>query len=299
MLVGDDLDKEKKNLSFSLVLVPHSGSNSRTIKITHRTIVKLLCVVGVCLLCILVSLARFIYVNNQLVSHQQNVAQLEVLTKENQQQKAKLDELNKEAEQMRQKMDSLNSLAAKISSMLKLKSPEPSRGSVPAGMTNFTDLSTRAEVQQQVFTSYMASVENYSEYLKHRPSMLPKQGSISSAYGTRSNPFGGRSTEFHDGIDIEANYGDPVRATADGVVSFVGWDGGYGHKVEINHGYGIRTFYGHNSSLKVQVGQKVKKGDVIALAGSSGRSTGVHIHWGASLYGQSVNPLDFLNKNKL
>ncbi len=148
-----------------------------------------------------------------------------------------------------------------------------------------------------MLSTYLESAEKYNQYLSHRPSLLPNKGRINSPYGYRPNPTGG-GYEFHDGIDIDSNYGDSVYATADGVVSFAGWDSGWGQKVEIDHGFGIKTFYAHNSKLSVQVGKKVKRGDLIALAGSSGRSTGVHVHWGASLFGQSVNPLNFLNDNR-
>jgi len=139
---------------------------------------------------------------------------------------------------------------------------------------------------------------NNAQQLAHIPSILPLKGStyITSPYGYRRNPFGGRSSEFHDGVDFAASYGTPVYATADGVVSFAGWDYGYGRKIVINHGNGIITFYGHNSKFLVSAGTEVKKGELIAYSGNSGRSSGPHLHYGASLNGQSINPLTFTNK---
>jgi murein DD-endopeptidase MepM/ murein hydrolase activator NlpD len=138
---------------------------------------------------------------------------------------------------------------------------------------------------------------NNADDLAHIPSILPLKGStyVTSPYGYRRNPFGGRSSEFHDGVDFSCGYGTPVYATADGVVSFAGWDPGYGRKVVINHGNGIITFYGHNSRLVVGTGSHGKKGDLIAYSGNTGRSSGPHLHYGAYVNGQSINPLTFTN----
>lgn len=139
---------------------------------------------------------------------------------------------------------------------------------------------------------YDAALKTQST-LNHTPSILPVAGEITSPYGYRGNPFGGSSSEFHDGVDIACNPGTPVKATADGVVTFAGWDSAYGEKVSLNHGHGIETFYGHNSKLLVAVGDNVKKGEVIAYSGSTGRSTGPHLHYGAIINGKTADPLQF------
>ncbi|HWJ02069.1 MAG TPA: M23 family metallopeptidase [Verrucomicrobiae bacterium] len=288
---------DKKDFSFSLMFVPHKGARVRTLKLSHRNVVLAMVLTGAFCLALLGSVARFAYVNQKLALQQQELDQMSTLVVENQEQKQKINVLNTEAEKMRQKMDSLNSLALRISSVLKIKPQEVSRGGGPEGQTSFGELSKQADQQEQVLKSYLASAANYAEYLSHRPSIMPKHGSISSPYGYRDNPTG-RGSEFHDGIDIEADYGDPVAATADGVVVNAGWEPGWGLRIDIDHGYGMKTFYAHNSKLKVKVGQEVKRGDIISLAGSTGRSTGVHVHWGATLYGQSTNPLNFLNDNR-
>ena len=121
------------------------------------------------------------------------------------------------------------------------------------------------------------------------PSIWPAAGYVSSPYGLR---FGG--TEFHQGIDIAADMGTPIVATADGIVTAAGWNGGYGNMVDVDHGGGIVTRYGHASALAVTVGQQVRRGEVIAYVGSTGRSTGPHVHYEVRVDGQPVNPTGYL-----
>lgn len=125
------------------------------------------------------------------------------------------------------------------------------------------------------------------------PSIWPVQGTITSSFGYRGNPIGG-GTGFHEGLDIAVDFGTPVRATAAGTVSMAEWVDGYGNLVEIDHGNGIKTRYGHNSMLLVVVGQDIHVGDIISLAGSTGRSTGSHVHYEVRLNGTAVDPLAFL-----
>jgi murein DD-endopeptidase MepM/ murein hydrolase activator NlpD len=119
---------------------------------------------------------------------------------------------------------------------------------------------------------------------------------ITSGFGGRADPFGGGS-QFHKGIDFEADVGDPVLAVADGVVSFSGVRSGYGNVVEVDHGNGYVTRYAHNSRLERQVGDLVRSGQQIAKAGSSGRSTGAHVHFEVWQDGVVVNPRKFLGHN--
>ncbi len=129
------------------------------------------------------------------------------------------------------------------------------------------------------------------------PSREPIAGSfVTSGFGGRADPFGGGS-QFHKGIDFQANIGDPVLAVADGVVSFAGDRSGYGNTVEIDHGNGYVTRYAHNSRLSRQVGDLVRAGQEIAKAGSSGRSTGAHVHFELWQDGVVVNPRKFLGHN--
>lgn len=126
------------------------------------------------------------------------------------------------------------------------------------------------------------------------PSIWPVMGPLRTGYGMRNDPFGGPSVEFHKGQDISAPTGTPVNATADGVVVIAGWVRGYGNGIYIDHGNGISTRYGHLSRIDVVVGQNVKKGQHLGLVGSTGRSTGPHLHYEVRINGQAINPLSYL-----
>jgi murein DD-endopeptidase MepM/ murein hydrolase activator NlpD len=124
------------------------------------------------------------------------------------------------------------------------------------------------------------------------PSLNPTgDGGVASGFGWRWTPW----PEFHEGLDLEANYGDPVRAAAAGTVVSAGWDGGYGIKVDIDHGNGYHTWYAHLSAVDVHPGQYVRKAEVIAQVGSTGASTGPHLHYQIMLDGKPINPLPYLN----
>ncbi|GER94519.1 M23 family peptidase [hot springs metagenome] len=142
-----------------------------------------------------------------------------------------------------------------------------------------------AEIQQ--------FLKNQKDIYISTPKGWPVIGRITSEFGPRENPrYGGQ--EFHSGLDISAATGTPVRATADGIVSFAGWSAGNGNLVVVEHGFGYSTFYAHNSSIAVKVGQKVKRGDTIAYVGSTGNTTGPHLHYEVWHNGKAVNPVDFL-----
>ncbi len=120
--------------------------------------------------------------------------------------------------------------------------------------------------------------------------LRPVNGSIVSGFGYRVHPIF-RRVKFHYGVDIAAPYGTPIRAAADGVVVFAGWRRAYGITVILDHGNGLATLYAHCSRVLVSEGQTVKQGDIIALVGSTGLSTGPHLHFEVRRYGEPINPL--------
>jgi murein DD-endopeptidase MepM/ murein hydrolase activator NlpD len=126
------------------------------------------------------------------------------------------------------------------------------------------------------------------------PTMWAHLGKINNEYGFRRNPFGGRSYEFHAGLDIDGEKGDIVVAPANGTVLKAGWNSGYGNLIEINHGGGLTTRYGHLSKVNVKVGDIIERGQEIGLVGSTGRSTGPHLHYELRLNEKSINPRRFL-----
>lgn len=125
------------------------------------------------------------------------------------------------------------------------------------------------------------------------PSIWPTKGWVTSRFGYRTSPFTG-SRQFHAGIDVAGRPGTPVVAPADGRVVQVGRNGALGRTVILDHGYGIRTTFGHNSDVIVQRGQRVERGEKIAFLGSTGRSTGPHLHYAVQVDGRRVNPMNYI-----
>src|SRR5215831_12065053 len=128
------------------------------------------------------------------------------------------------------------------------------------------------------------------------PSGLPVLGYQTAGFGIRRNPFGEGGSEFHEGMDIAVEFGTPVSATADGVVFWAGPYSGYGNMVAIYHANGITSRYGHLSRVAVQQGQRIKRGDLIGYAGSTGRSTGPHVHYELRINDQPVDPMGYTGK---
>lgn len=137
------------------------------------------------------------------------------------------------------------------------------------------------------------SLLDRESFLKSTPTIMPTRGWITSYYGPRKNPYSGRM-KMHEGIDIGARTNTRIVAPADGVVIFAGVKPGFGKLVEINHGYGIETIFGHARSLSVKSGAKVKRGHEIATVGSSGYSTGPHVHYEIRVNGVPVDPFYFI-----
>ena len=151
------------------------------------------------------------------------------------------------------------------------------------------------EQQMQRINLARAQVDRLTRTLSTVPLRKPLAGDVdlSSGFGVRTDPFT-RSPAMHTGLDLQGETGDPVRATANGTVTSAGWSGGYGKVIDIDHGNGIATRYGHLSSIDVQVGQSVKIGQVIGKVGSTGRSTGPHLHYETRVAGEAVDPNKFL-----
>ena len=144
----------------------------------------------------------------------------------------------------------------------------------------------------------------YAGYLKriiynisYTPLGFPFAGALSSTFGHRENPFGGSNVETHKGLDIKGPFGAPVKSMAKGQVVFAGTRGGFGNCIMLRHGNGFETLYGHLSKILVRVGQQIDIGQQIGNIGSTGRSTGPHLHYEVHRNGQQINPESFLTLN--
>jgi murein DD-endopeptidase MepM/ murein hydrolase activator NlpD len=154
-------------------------------------------------------------------------------------------------------------------------------------------LGNQAKIESISFQELDNFFKNQKSLLSSTPSIWPTRGWVTSNFGFRKSPFTGLR-ERHEGWDIAARNGSPVIATADGVVVVEGREYGYGNLVEVDHGYGIVTRYGHNSKHLVKVGDRIKRGQVVSLVGSTGRSTGPHLHYEVLLHGVPVDPKNYI-----
>ncbi len=161
----------------------------------------------------------------------------------------------------------------------------------PSFSFQLTNVETEAEENE--IARLLDSIQQTSD-----PAFLPTMwshiGKINNEFGFRRNPFGGRSYEFHSGLDIDGETGDIVVAPANGTVLKAGWTGGYGNLLEIDHGNGLTTRYGHLSKINVKTGDVIQRGQEVALVGSTGRSTGPHLHYELRVSNKTVNPRRFL-----
>lgn len=180
-------------------------------------------------------------------------------------------------------------------------SDEVAEGDVPIGPISYhflepSELKLEFHAREQAFAEILDVMETEQERLAATPSIWPvdpENAWLSSGYGYRTDPLSGRRT-FHAGIDVVGPWKTEVVVTADGVVTSAGWDSGLGYVVSIDHGFGFKTRYAHNHKLLVKKGDRVKRGDPIALEGNKGRTTGAHVHYEVYLNGKSVNPYKYM-----
>ncbi len=213
---------------------------------------------------------------------------------------AKLEDLRKELVVMAQN-------DAKVRVMNKLTKPKVDLlGGVGGPAVGDDQVGSLASLQQQIddlrreVDLRRVSQEEIQGFLNDQRSMLgskptgwPVKGWVTSDFGVRRDPFDGQR-RMHEGLDIATRTGTPVMATAAGIVREAGTDAGYGKAVVIDHGYGYSTLYAHNSRILVKVGQRVKRGEMVATAGNTGRSSGPHVHYEVRLNGAPVNPSKYL-----
>lgn len=261
-----------------------------------------------------VVIAIFISFNNMSLTnsilqqkYDNKVLEISSLEKEN---KDKTDELKKLKTQnmelygitneVENKLAEIDKLQRQLEKMAGIKSP--SRGGSIGRDIRPEELEPKIEMEvlketledkEKELAIFIQDLEERFEYLERVPDLWPAAGRLTSGFGNRRNPFG-RGIRFHQGIDIANSSGTNIKAAAKGIVTFAGNKAGYGKVIIIDHGNEYNSLYGHNRKLLVDVGDEVEKGQVIAKMGSTGRSTGPHLHFEVHKNGNPINPLDIL-----
>ncbi|MEO0213933.1 MAG: peptidoglycan DD-metalloendopeptidase family protein [candidate division WOR-3 bacterium] len=213
------------------------------------------------------------------------------LIKENQ-------ELRKTMRELSKKLDDMYNRQRVLASVLNVPLYDISSDNFAIGGqirdVDIDKITSYAKFQEDVLNQLEIKAKLTKEELKRIPSIPPIKGVFSSGFGIRKDPFTG-GIEFHKGIDISAPTGTPIVATADGVVEYAGWNSeGYGNQVVIDHENGIKTRYAHMFKVLVKEGQRVKRGQVIGLVGSTGKSVAPHVHYEVYLNGNPVNPTRYI-----
>ena len=303
--------RKESDSVYTIMLIPHKGHEPRSIHFRLSLLNKVGIVCG--LLCLLGAGVLFQSSHILYKAHQD---QQELLTYRSEKavQEQKIGQLLQENEAIEKEMAELSKLEEAVRRELGEGAVQPSRsgidrsqylgqGGPQAAKVEAVDIyAAQNKVLQEKVKDRKATLNDLLGRLRElnqRKAALPtlwptNGGTITSYFGGRSDPFGNRSYDWHPGVDIANDYGAPVYASASGTIEEAGWVSGYGRYVRIQHGYGYETAYGHMSKLAVQAGQSVSKGDVIGYVGSSGYSTGPHVHFEVLVNGQTTDPLELV-----
>ncbi len=271
---------------YAFIIAHTSRSRARVQRIrVEKRVVSILCMIllfgGACLF-------YGIYGLTQQAAHLRTEFENQRLRAENERQRLELEKLNNRVEKVE---DTSRKLAEK-SGVVEGVSAVPGTGG-PALPLDEMGLATLAAKMGRLEED-MRAYETILRQRGYTPTAWPVEGTLEAGFGGRRNPFGGPGYEFHSGQDIEAPQGAPVVAGASGTVSFVGWQNGYGQLVIVDHGGGLTTRYGHLSHIDVELGQQVSRAQLLGKVGSTGRSTGPHLHYEVRINDQPVNPQQYL-----
>ena len=271
---------------YAFIIAHTSRSRSRIQRI--RVDKKALRIFGVVAVVMVSALLYGLYGLTQQAAHLRTESENQRLRAENDIQRQELNRLSNRVEAVE---DTSRKLAEK-SGVVNQGSEMPGSGgpALPLDENGLAALQAKMSRLEKEMSSYEAVLRERG----YTPSIWPVDGKLESGFGGRSNPFGGGGYEFHSGQDIEAPWGASVVAGAIGRVSFVGWQNGYGQLVVIDHGGGLTTRYGHLSHIDVAQGESVARGQFIGRVGSTGRSTGPHLHYEVRINDDPVNPLQYL-----
>lgn len=289
---------------FSLIIVPHSKASSQIITLSEKTIKILLGLCGTLFVILVVFLVDYFSVAGIRVKYKR-------LVDENIKQKQMIAEYKVSFNKLRSSVDHFKNYTQKLNVMAGLKSPEALKeigigdgrndfsesSSVSSShditFSNIKNISQKAEGIEKNLSTLMKFFKAQSTRLAFTPSIAPARGYLASAFGWRNDPFTGKRT-FHYGIDIATQTGNPIVATADGIVATTKSEKIGGKTIIISHRFGYQTVYCHLSKFLVKPGQRVSRGDVIGLIGRTGKALGPHVHYEIRINNKEVNPFYYI-----
>jgi murein DD-endopeptidase MepM/ murein hydrolase activator NlpD len=275
--------REDRFYAFIIAHTSRSKARVQRIRVEKRS-VTIFC--GL-LLFLAVGLCYGLYGLTQQASHWRTRFENQRLRAENERQRQELEKLNNRVEKVE---DTSRKLAEKSGVVEDAALPGTGGPALPMDEMAIETLAAKTGRLEEDMRAYEAILRQRG----YTPTVWPVDGTLEAGFGGRRNPFGGSGWEFHSGQDIEAPWGAPVVAGASGRVSFVGWQNGYGQLVVVDHGGGLTTRYGHLSHIDVELNQIVSRAQLLGKVGSTGRSTGPHLHYEVRINDQPVNPQQYL-----
>lgn len=281
----------------TIIFVPHARAKFRKLKVSHRLLFSLVSVVTS-------SLCLSTFFSVQYFTSLSQTHELSKLRHENRELQTANEQFSRSVESLRGQLRTVEDRTRKLAIYAGISSLDDSAQGGVGGLRP-QDLGNnpyRDDVDKMAFRSHriesdLSILEQklvaQSQLLASTPSIAPVRGILTDGFGGRSDPFTGEPGT-HNAVDISSAVGQAVRAPADGIVVKADWANGYGNVIYLSHGYGFSTRYGHLSAYAAKPGQHVKRGDVIAYVGSTGRSTGPHLHYEVRLNNMPVNPLEYI-----
>ena len=281
----------------TIIFVPHARAKFRKLKVSHRLLFSIVSIVTS-------SLCLSTFFSVQYFTSLSQTHELSKLRRENRELQTANEQFSKSVESLRTQLHSVEDKTRKLAIIAGISTLEDANAGGVGGVRPADDLgspyrddldkmsfrSTRLEKDLSVLEQKFVAQQ---QLLSCTPSIAPVRGLLTDGFGGRSDPFTGEPGT-HNAIDISSAVGQPVRAPADGIVVKAEWANGYGNVIYISHGYGYSTRYGHLSAYAVHPGARIKRGDIIGYVGSTGRSTGPHLHYEVRVNNNPVNPLEYI-----
>ncbi len=299
-----------KSKHYTILVVPERTKNVRQLKIP-----KLLIKLSIASLVVLIVFS--VLITMSYMSIRDRMANYQELERENNIKGEQIKMISAKVDKIKSQMENIEKLNGQLRIIANLELPETSNKSLGVGGPSpemFEDISFLSESEERVIRQLHDSIdkfqaktiveeesllelinflENQKSFLASSPSVWPTRGVKTSNFGYRVSPFTGKKG-FHNGVDIAAREGTPIIAAADGIVEVAKNDLYYGNLVIIDHGYGLKTKYGHMVAFLVEPGQKIRRGDKVGYVGNTGRSTGSHLHYEVRVDKVAVNPLKYI-----
>ena len=279
--------KEDRFISFIIAHTSRSKARVQRIRIEKKVVTTFFAAA----LVVALGLSYGLYGLTQQAAHLRTAFENERLRAENERQRIELEKLNNRVEKVEDTSRKLAEKSGVVDNGPVAGSGGPALPLDEMGLATVIAKMGRLEEDMKAYEAVLRE-RGYT------PTIWPVNGKLEGGFGGRRNPFGGAGYEFHSGQDIEADWGAPVISGASGRVTFVGWQNGYGQLVVVDHGGGLTTRYAHLSHIDVGMDQVVSRGQLLGKVGSTGRSTGPHLHYEVRINDQPVNPQPYLLQMK-